>query len=187
MASSSAELDYPWFRLVEEGDHLEQGDILESCPVFSPPNELAEHHLEPEAKVPFNCEYPDVLVMSQSCDLEKGREKVEDVLFCAVWQPSDFAEGTFSKLDGWENARKGIFPAYHVLARCDLPGNEREPRVVDFRRVHSLPIEFVRKRAALAPHLRLLPPYREHLSQAFARYFMRVGLPVDIPPFKDRS
>jgi hypothetical protein len=29
----------------------------------------------------------------------------------------------------------------------------------------------------------LLPPYREHLSQAFARFFMRVGLPVDIPPF----
>ena len=24
------------------------------------------------------------------------------------------------------------------------------------------------------------PEYREHLSQAFARYFMRVGLPVDI-------
>jgi hypothetical protein len=30
-------------------------------------------------------------------------------------------------------------------------------------------------------HKRLLPPYREHLSQSFARYFMRVGLPVDIP------
>ena len=27
-------------------------------------------------------------------------------------------------------------------------------------------------------------PYREHLAQAFARYFMRVGLPVDIPAFK---
>jgi len=31
---------------------------------------------------------------------------------------------------------------------------------------------------------RRLPPYREHLSQAFARYFMRVGLPQDITPFK---
>lgn len=28
--------------------------------------------------------------------------------------------------------------------------------------------------------LRLCPPYREHLSQAFARYFMRVGLPINI-------
>ncbi len=27
----------------------------------------------------------------------------------------------------------------------------------------------------------------EHLAQAFARYFMRVGLPVDIPPFKSEK
>lgn len=30
--------------------------------------------------------------------------------------------------------------------------------------------------------LRLHPPYREHLSQAFARFFLRVGLAGDIPP-----
>ncbi len=30
------------------------------------------------------------------------------------------------------------------------------------------------------PRLRLLPPYREHLSQAFARFFMRVVLPVEV-------
>jgi hypothetical protein len=35
----------------------------------------------------------------------------------------------------------------------------------------------------MGDRLRLLPPYREHLSQAFARLFMRVGLPADIPPF----
>jgi hypothetical protein len=32
------------------------------------------------------------------------------------------------------------------------------------------------------PRLRLLPPYREHLSQAFARFFMRVGLPQPVTP-----
>jgi hypothetical protein len=55
--------------------------------------------------------------------------------------------------------------------------------VVDFRRVFSLPFGFLRDAANLL-HLRLLPPYREHLSQSFARYFMRVGLPVDIPRLK---
>jgi len=30
---------------------------------------------------------------------------------------------------------------------------------------------------------RLLPPYREHLAPAFARFFMRVGLPIDVSPF----
>jgi len=50
--------------------------------------------------------------------------------------------------------------------------------------VFSLPVRFVRKKAADGRRLRLLPPYREHLSQAFARFFMRVGLPVDIPAFR---
>jgi hypothetical protein len=47
-----------------------------------------------------------------------------------------------------------------------------------------LNVLLVREFANAAGHrLRLLPPYREHLSQAFARLFMRVGLPADIPPF----
>ena len=73
----------------------------------------------------------------------------------------------------------------HVLAPCELPGLEREVRVVDFHRLYTLPLQFLRKRAGdEGRRLRLQPPYREHLSQAFARYFMRVGLPVDIAPFK---
>jgi hypothetical protein len=66
-----------------------------------------------------------------------------------------------------------------------LRDNTHELRIVDFRRIYSLPLTFVRKRAArTGAGLRLLPPYREHLSQAFARYFMRVGLPRDIPAFR---
>jgi hypothetical protein len=76
-------------------------------------------------------------------------------------------------------------PSPKRLAPCDLPGFARDLRIVDFRRVYSLPLAFVRQRVAMAgDRLRLLPPYREHLSQAFARFFMRVGLPVDIPPFR---
>jgi hypothetical protein len=53
------------------------------------------------------------------------------------------------------------------------------------RRVYSLLVAFLRKTSLLnGRRLRLLPPYRENASQAFARFFMRVGLPVDIPPFK---
>ena len=181
--ASSAKPDYPWFSLVE-GDHIAQGDILEGCPVFSPPKELAEHDLESNATIPFHCVSPDVIVMSQSCDLEKGREAVGEVLFCRVWTPADFRVGIFSKANDWENARKGRMPRFHILPGCELPGNQREARVVDFRRVYSLPLDFVRTRAAAAPRIRLMPPYREHLSQAFARFFMRVGLPSDIPPFR---
>ena len=41
-----------------------------------------------------------------------------------------------------------------------------------------LPKIFVEKVAAAQnPRLRLKAPYREHLSQAFARFYMRVALP----------
>ena len=82
-----------------------------------------------------------------------------------------------------DDLQQGNLPAYHVLSECTLPTAEREVSIVDFRRIYPLPIDFVRRHAASAPRMRLLPPYRKHLSQAFARYFMRVGLPVDIPPF----
>ena len=72
-----------------------------------------------------------------------------------------------------------------ALAECCLLDSLCEVRVVDFRRVYSLPVTFLRRRATQCGNrIRLLPPYREHLSQAFARFFMRVGFPVDIPPFK---
>jgi hypothetical protein len=76
---------------------------------------------------------------------------------------------------------KGRKAALHMLHECRLPGFERSYRLVNFQGVFALPIDFVRKQITV-PHLRLLPPYREQLAQNFARFFMRVGLPQDIPP-----
>ncbi len=75
-------------------------------------------------------------------------------------------------------------PAFHLLAPSEIEELAREVDVVDFRALFTLPYDFVQQRAAQRLHLRLLPPYREHLSQAFARYFLRVGLPVNLPAIK---
>ena len=123
--------------------------------------------------------------MSQSCDLVKGREKITEVLLCAVWNRSELTEGHLSTDKGMEEARRGQLPAHHLLNECKLQNVEREVRVVDFHHIYALPLDFSREFAAKAPNrIRLLPPYREHLSQAFARFFMRVGLPTDIPAFR---
>jgi hypothetical protein len=177
--------------MVVEGDSLEQGDILRDCPVFIAPADLDVDSLPSkdsanrthEARFdfrPFN-----LVVMSQTCDLVKGREKVQDILLCPLYGQSDFEEGELATTSGWENARKGRYPAYHVLNGCELSVHRSSPVIVSFRQVFSLPLGFLRKLAIRqGERVRLLPPYREHLSQAFARFFMRVGLPVDIPAFK---
>ena len=183
MANNPLVQDYPWYVAVS-GDELEQGDILENCPVFSPPDELAIPSAKSESQVPFRCKDTDVIVMSQTCDLAKGREKLDYVLLCEVWPLADLIDiPPFSDRRNREYARRGWLPGFHMLAECKLEEHDHDVRLVDFRRLYSLPLTFVRARAAATSRIRLLPPYREHLSQAFARSFMRVGLPADIPSF----
>jgi hypothetical protein len=73
-----------------------------------------------------------------------------------------------------------------MISSSDLSGFEHEIRIIDLQQIYSLPVSFLRAISVKEKHLRLLPPYREHLSQSFARVFMRVGLPIDIPPFNKK-
>jgi hypothetical protein len=162
---------------VASGPDIQQGDILQECSVFSPPEILS-----PDGQAEVIRTRRDVIVMTQSCDMQ--RDKPPEVLLCGLYQRSSIPPNhKLAKIDNLEHARKGSMPAFHLLAESDLNELKRELTVVDFRRVYSLPFAFVQQEAARRLHLRLLPPYREHLSQAFARFFMRVGLPSDIQRF----
>lgn len=170
---------YQWYKSVDGEEPLLQGDFINSCPIVIPPTAIESAKVSAEV-----IEY-DVAILSQSCDLEQ--KKIDLVLVCPVWPLSKFEEGSgfFRSKKGKEVLRQGNAPGYHLLNRCEIKEFEKDYLVVDFRSVYSVPFDFVldlaRKRGR---RLRLLPPYREHLSQAFARFFMRVGLPVDIPPFR---
>lgn len=79
---------------------------------------------------------------------------------------------------------KGRTEGLHLLASPENPENNREALVVDLRQIYTLPYEYLLKHATdLGSRWRLKSPYLEHFSQAFARLFMRVGLPSSIPPF----
>jgi hypothetical protein len=71
-----------------------------------------------------------------------------------------------------------------LLKQSTVPGHPTEIRVVDFHDVFTIPRAFLESLLASrqSKRLRLLPPSREHLSQAFARFFMRVGLSQPITP-----
>lgn len=135
-------------------------------------------------KLTLKWEDRDLIIISQSCDLVKDQKVIEQVSLCAIWRQSEFKSGhLLSKLDNLERVRKEQIPRYHLIASSNISGFEREIRIIDLQLVYSLPITFLRAKAAKEKHLRLLPPYREHLSQSFARVYMRVGLPTGIPRF----
>ena len=171
---------YDWYETTEDSQVL-QGDFVSDCPVLMPPRAIDVSSLKQASSVEFDTY--NVVVMSQSCDL--AQKKVDLVLVCPHWSLEELKTQNpdLAVPKVLEEIRRGNSAAYHMIAECDLSRFESGCRVVGFRDVYSVHIEFLKSHVAGKTRLRLLPPYREHLSQAFARFFMRVGLPLDIPKF----
>lgn len=177
--TSSAPI-YSWYSKVEATSDLQQGDIIFGCQIIQPKKEAEEINQTLDVEV---SEY-DVIIMSQSCDLVN--DKIELVLVCPFHSLTELG----NKYSEYKNPamkdklRQGHIIGFHLLNR--LESNEiNDYLVVDFKSVYAVPLNFLKQIIKKRENrIRLLPPYREHLSQAFARFFMRVGLPVDIPQFK---
>ena len=72
----------------------------------------------------------------------------------------------------------------HMVASPESPKTNTQSLVVDFGHIVSLPINYLENHAAsIGKRWRLSSPFLEHYSQAFARFFMRVGLPSGIAQF----
>jgi hypothetical protein len=167
---------------------LRQGDLLPGCsiPEFPPDFAVAE-----KAALVVQVDQADLIVITQSCDLEHGALSL--VAMCPVWSIPAFeaAQAAFGRSssakawrDYWNNVRKGRSSSLHLLASPTNPTDARSALVVDFRAIYSLPFAYLAGHAAqVGDRWRLRSPFLEHFSQAFARSFMRVGLPSSIPEF----
>ncbi|MCX5889456.1 MAG: hypothetical protein NTY36_08385 [Deltaproteobacteria bacterium] len=178
------EPEYPWFTLVPPDTPLRQGDLIENCPIIIPISSDIKPGGSPTIADIISF---DVIVMTQSCDLQQF--KVGWVVVCAVWPLQEIGRKNdiFRSNRGKEALRQGNMVGFHLLNKIERPGFERDYQIVDFRELHTVPFSFLTEFVkGKKQRIRLLPPYREHLSQAFARFFMRVGLPIDIPPFKGK-
>lgn len=169
----------PFWVQVSEGA-LRQGDYLPGCliPTFGPDFGLSAGPIEVAADT------ADLIVVTQSCDLEQ--RKVRLVAACPIFSLAEFevVNPAFTRKARWNEVLKGRIEGLHLLASPTLPEDNRQALVVDFREIYSLSHEYLADHAArLGPRWRLRPPFLEHFSQAFARFFMRVGLPSTIPEY----
>ena len=170
-------MDYPWYIVLKNDDEIQQGDLIPDCPIIIPPPKI-----EVDKELDIQVELMNAIVLSQTCDLIHG--KVDIVLMCPLYSLKSFVESLKDKQnikDTVENLRKGFLYSYHLLNNSEIIEELKDYQVVDFKNVYGVKFELlkgiIQERET---RFRLLPPYREHLSQAFARYFMRVGLPQDI-------
>jgi hypothetical protein len=163
------------------GERLSQGDYLPDCPVPVFPTNFGVSNGE----VAIAVRRANMIVVTQSCDLENN--KVHLAAMCPILSVAQLktVDERYGKLDRLEEIRKGRFESLHMLSSVANPEENSDVQIVDFREIHSLPVAYLASHAMkLGKRWRLRPPYLEHFSQAFARFFMRVGLPSAIPKFK---
>jgi hypothetical protein len=149
-------------------------------PVFDPAYGNSEDTTHDVVVDTRNC-----IIVTQTCDLENS--KAPFVALCPLHAIADFEEVNppYKKRGEWEQVRKGRREGLHLIASVTNPDDNHECFVADFREIYSLPIDYLNQHAhRLGRRWRLRSPFLEHFSQAFARFFMRVGLPSSIPPFK---
>jgi hypothetical protein len=188
-----------WYGRVEATDRLTQGDLISECPVLIWNPQSVELTRESDAteslKNSFDILQADVVVMTQACDLDQ--EKVSNVILCPhlslddyrnLWAEERKRRAQSANSKDWSaefnQMRNGFRWNLALLNEGHAGELTTKHRVVDFTDVFTIPRAFLESllRQREKPRLRLRPPYREHLSQAFARFFMRVGLPIEIAP-----
>jgi hypothetical protein len=175
-----------WWTATSADSH-EQGDLLRHFPVVH----VEGVDLEGEPTVRTRIQTVDVILVTQTCDLENA--KVRNILLARVVSWADFAAAQFAA--GNSAVESSAFR--RNLIRGDVPPltllHEREAQpslawsIVDFRELFVVGRgridEFV-ARPGNRRRLRLVSPYKEHFAQSFARFHMRVGLPHDAGSFE---
>lgn len=190
--------DFRWYREIDiedtenNGDKVTQGDIILNCPVVK---------MEQTESYPFfstvGAEITAV-VMTQACDLENRKPKVKEITVCPITTLKFVVDGIMSKkFNGMqpgkdfeknkagvvEEIRRGNYLDFHLINKyesgtdLDLPYS-----IVHLKNQYRIPVNAIQRivHERGGKRLRLLPPYRESLAQAYTFNFNRIGLPIDI-------
>jgi hypothetical protein len=169
------------------GDAHEQGDVLRRFPVIH----VDDIDLAGEPTVRTRIQTIDAILVTQTCDLENA--KIRNILLARLVPWTDFAAAQFAA--GNTAIKSSAFR--RNLIRGDIPPltllheREAQPRlpwsVVDFRELYVVDrgrIDAFVAQPGNRRRPRLMSPYKEHFAQAFARFYMRVGLPHDAGSFE---
>lgn len=173
---------YPWYESFEGGDiALSQGELIYNCPVLYPTSNTKGKRF----MLRVNRKRVSGVIMTQSCDLAQG--KADTILICPFSTLERFHEDTglnWKKIkEKMTEINKGKRPRFFLLNRYDdnYHNIHEDYKIVDFQNVFTVPTEVAQKIIKeQTVRLRLLSPYREKLAYAYANYYSRIGLPVDI-------
>ena len=172
-----------WYEVVDHEIPLTQGDLIFDCPLLAWQGDALRLEGEGVSEILENAMsaiQADVVVMTQACDLEY--EKVENVILCPhvslddywiVWRDNMQKTGQNPSMKAWNrhcnDICDGFMWHFTMLNDSRINGSSIGIRIVFFNEVYTVPRSFLESLLKQRGHsrFRLLPPYREHLSQAY--------------------
>lgn len=169
-----------WFEEVD-GRELAQGDVVlrYPCATVQFGEELNEGEIA-ETLV----EYYDLIVMSHTCDLVEGREKVGRVVLCAIHDFADLvalADGELATAANRKLLGKNQIGRMQLLPSRDEGDVRRKHSVLMFHQVFTGDLKQLRDHMERqGKRLRMKSPFREFVAQRFGAFFARIALESEI-------
>jgi len=167
-----------WYIVAKNDPVILQGDLLDDF--LAPfPKSIDISKKEPE------CSYEmikmDAVVISQSCDTATKADDDDQIVVCQRHFLADVFKSKSKLKEAWPNLVKDRVINKLLINNFDHDELGFDYSFIDFSKIfvvpHSYASEFASKKTK---RIRMNSPYRERLSQAFSRKFMRVGLPINI-------
>lgn len=181
-----------WYSRFDTSKPLEQGLVLRNF-TYVDPTSLDKDVFE-GAKNPKLLER-NVIILTQSCDLVSS--KSSHVHICPIVSLSSLLDEKFKNQSQvtskeknaiFDELSKGQWLQYHltdVYNLGSLKDLDEDYQIIVLSQAAIVSSAYI-KEFAMRKKTRpiLKPPYREALAQSYARYFMRVGNPINITKFK---
>jgi hypothetical protein len=159
------------YRVPLAEDALDQGDLIDGCPVPS----LVRYDLDHIEAVETKHSLQRILVLTQTCDL--ANQKASRVIVASVFAAEKLiTEQILKAADIRGPIRAGRVFGWYFLpksAEFGLP-----EMIVDLRQLHTVRLDLLTELCRRGQRrARVQPLYREHLAKHFADTYSRIGLP----------
>ena len=163
------------FRRPHPEEQLDQGDIIDGCPILG----IRNFDKQDWSRIESEHAYHRVIILTQTCDLanEKASEIAVALLFDAQ---AMIDQGKLNRNLIRGPIRAGHVHGWYFLPKDDLLGFSES--IADLRQLHTIRHDILSTLCLQGKRLaRLQPLYREHLAKHFADTYSRIGLPEPYP------
>lgn len=174
--------------LVDKGERISQGDIYRDV-------EYIEYAIENEGSIEISkIVFPFAVVLSQDCDLNQDHflsdnddKRLISVMVAPMYNYEHFIKGEHLSELGlkMQQIKKGKTPDKYIKNNTDqryhyIEFAENIPivnSVIDFKHYFTVNTAYLKLHREKSFICKISPLYRERLSQRFANFLSRIGLP----------